>query len=228
MKRTEATTARKESLSLAMLDGLAHTDDAAEIKKILDAISNSSSNGRKALQLVGTFGSFRAVMDADPDALANIVTRTTAEKIRIIRNAARRYKTPDEEARAITTRGRLEELCKELLQGERKESFYVIAVNAQCRLIGARRISQGTLSECSAYPRSVAEVALNLNAHSVFFAHNHPGGTCAPSPEDIQSTIQLKRLLNQMGIGVLDHIIIAGLNTYSLSQHGDVDFSSRR
>ena len=73
----------------------------------------------------------------------------------------------------------------------------------------------------------VMETALNYNAHSVFFCHNHPGGTCAPSTEDVASTIQLQRLLNGVGILVLDHIIVAGTNTYSMAQHGDIDVRLR-
>ena len=79
----------------------------------------------------------------------------------------------------------------------------------------------------SAYPRSVVETALNYNAHSVFFCHNHPGGTCGPSAEDISSTIQLQRILNGIGILVLDHMIVAGSQSYSMSQHGDLDFRTR-
>ena len=71
------------------------------------------------------------------------------------------------------------------------------------------------------------ETALNYNAHSVLLCHNHPGGTCAPSPEDISSTLQLQRLLNGVGILVLDHIIVAGSNTYSMIEHGDIDYRIR-
>ena len=72
--------------------------------------------------------------------------------------------------------------------------------------------------------RMVLETALNYNAHSVLLCHNHPGGTCAPSPEDIASTLQLQRLLNGVGILLLDHIIVAGDRTYSMIQHGDIDY----
>ena len=100
----------------------------------------------------------------------------------------------------------------------------MIALNAQCNVLGRRRISEGSLSEVSAYPRLVMETALNYNAHSVLLCHNHPGGTCAPSQEDIASTLQLQRLLNGVGILVLDHIIVAGSVTYSMIEHGDIDY----
>ena len=71
------------------------------------------------------------------------------------------------------------------------------------------------------------ETALNYNAHSVIFAHNHPGGTNSRSTEDVASTVQLQRLLNGVGILVLDHIIVCGSTTYSMAQHGNIDFRIR-
>ena len=77
--------------------------------------------------------------------------------------------------------------------------------------------------EVSAYPRVVATFALLANAHSIFLTHNHPGGTCAPSAEDISSTQMLKRLLDMVGIRILDHMITTpDGNTYSLAQHGEI------
>ena len=129
-----------------------------------------------------------------------------------------------EQPERITNNLELEKYCRSLLAGGRNEQFWVICVNAQCRILGKRRISEGSLSEVSAYPRSVMETALNYNAHSVFFTHNHPGGTCSPSAEDISSTIQLQRLLNGVGIMVLDHMIVAGDSVYSMARHGDIEF----
>ena len=120
-----------------------------------------------------------------------------------------------------------EDYCLSILAGERTERFYVISLNAKCNVLGRRKISEGSLSEVSAYPRMVMETALNYNAHSVLLCHNHPGGTCAPSPEDIASTLQLQRLLNGVGILVLDHIIVANDRTYSMIQHGDIDYRVR-
>ena len=121
-----------------------------------------------------------------------------------------------------------ETFCLSLTAGNRVESFWVVCLNAKCDVLGKRRISEGSLSEVSAYPRMVMETALNYNAHSVLLTHNHPGGTCAPSPEDITSTIQLQRLLDGVGILVLDHIIVAGDRTYSMIQHGDIDYHIKR
>ena len=132
-----------------------------------------------------------------------------------------------ENPRQIANRKELENYCKGIQMGKRIEEFWVICVNAQCRVLGRQRISTGSLSEVSAYPRLVMEAVLNYNAHSVFFCHNHPGGTCAPSAEDISTTLQLQRMLNGIDVMVLDHMIIAGGDSYSMAQHGDLEFGAR-
>ena len=180
--------------------------------------------------LIDSFGSLKGIIEARPEQLKQIkgITEKTAEFIssflpmfKVYQNALR------EDKEAIRNCREAENFCLSLLQGCRNEKFYVISLTAKCDVIGKRMISEGTLSEVSAYPRMVVETALNYNAHSVLLCHNHPGGTCAPSPEDVNSTIQIQKILNELGILVLDHIIIANDRTYSMIQHGDITYHYR-
>ena len=178
-------------------------------------------------KLFDGFGGLKGILEARPDQLMMIpgMREKSAALISMVTPLARVWeKCNMREPDRITNRHEAEAFCKSLLMGERNERFYVIAVNAQCKVLGTRKFSEGSLGEVSAYPRLVAETALNYNAHSVFFCHNHPGGTCAPSHEDITSTLQLQRMLSQMGIMVLDHLIVAGSSVYSMAQHGDLEF----
>ncbi len=181
--------------------------------------------------LLDQFGSLKAVLEAKPEMMMQAVKGIGEAQATMIAMAVPLARVWERctmiRPQKITNRSELESYCKSRLMGQRTERFIVICVDAQCKLLGQRVISEGSLSEVSAYPRSVMETALNYNAHSVFFCHNHPGGTCAPSTEDVASTIQLQRLLNGVGILVLDHIIVAGTNTYSMAQHGDIDIRMR-
>jgi len=183
-----------------------------------------------ASDLLERFGSLKNVLEARPEMLRTVpgIGARSAEIIASFLPVVRVWQrlTITEPAKICNARD-AESFCKSLLSGCRCEEFWVVCLNAQCKVLGKRRISTGSLSEVSAYPRLVMETALNYNAHSVILSHNHPGGTCAPSMEDIQSTIQLKRLLNGIGIMVLDHIIVAGDNTYSMVQHGDIDYRTK-
>jgi len=180
-----------------------------------------------AHRLIDTFGSLKGVLEARPEQLMAVegIGKQAATLISMVVPLTRVWHRCAMEAPSRIGNSReAENYCLSILAGERTERFYVVSLNAKCNVLGRRKISEGSLSEVSAYPRMVMETALNYNAHSVLLCHNHPGGTCAPSPEDISSTIQLQRLLNGVGILVLDHIIVAGDRTYSMIQHGDIDY----
>ena len=206
-------------------------DDNAVLECLLTSAGIRTDIPAMIERLIDEFGSFKAILEAKPVQLMKVsgVTKKAAALIAMIAPLARVWeRTCMQNQDRIGNSREAEAFCKSLLMGERTERFYVIALNAQCKVLGARKITEGSLSEVSAYPRMVAETALNHNAHSVLLAHNHSGGTCAPSPEDIQSTLQLQRMLNAMGILVLDHVVVAGSNTYSMIQHGDIDYRARR
>lgn len=50
----------------------------------------------------------------------------------------------------------------------------VLFLDAQHRLIEARELFRGTLTQTSIYPREIVRAALAANAAAVIFAHNHP------------------------------------------------------
>ena len=112
--------------------------------------------------------------------------------------------------------------CRTMMAGYRREQFYVICLTADGSIICNRKVTEGTLSAVTAYPRLVLEAALNSNAHSVVLCHNHPGGVALPSEDDICTTRYLQQLMEGVGIIVLDHVIVAGNQTYSMAQHGEL------
>ena len=183
-----------------------------------------------AKNLLETYGNLKGVFEARPEALMKVegvgeIQATLVSMVLPLTRVCQRCEMVNPEQ--IANRRELERYCSAMLLGKRTEEFWVICVNAQCRILGARRISQGSLSEVSAYPRLVMETVLDYNAHSVFFTHNHPGGTCAPSAEDVSTTLQLQRMLGAVDVMVLDHMIIAGTSSYSMAQHGDIEFGAR-
>lgn len=200
-------------------------EDGQAVLARLIKFSNPRTNAEAvAEKLIDHFGSLKGVMEARPEQIMNLVSKKTAELLQMLIPIFAKWKADTENMDRIGNSRDAGRFCLNILTGLRNEEFWVICLNARCNVIGKRCISSGSLSEVSAYPRMVMETALNYNAHSVLLTHNHPGGTCAPSPEDISSTIQLQRLLNGVGILVLDHIIVANDQTYSMIQHGDINY----
>ena len=207
--------------------GFENFEDHQILELLLYYANTRSDTNPLAHELLDRFGSLKGVLEARPEQLMTVhgIGQQQATLISMVVPLTRVWHrcamtVPDR----IGNSREAEDYCQSILAGERTERFYVVSLNAKCNVLGRRKISEGSLSEVSAYPRMVLETALNYNAHSVLLCHNHPGGTCAPSPEDIASTLQLQRLLNGVGILLLDHIIVAGDRTYRMIQHGDIDY----
>lgn len=103
------------------------------------------------------------------------------------------------------------------LISEEREIFGALWLNVKNRIIACEDLALGSLTKAAVYPREVVKSALKHNAAGVVFFHNHPSGDAAPSQADKTLTAQLKKTLELVDTRVLDHIIIAGTQTYSFA-----------
>ena len=104
--------------------------------------------------------------------------------------------------------------------GRQFESFVVIFLDAQHRVISTDELFRGTLTQTSVYPREVVKAALRHNSSAVILAHNHPSGVTEPSQSDRTLTDALKQALALVDVRVLDHFIVAGNQTLSFAERG--------
>ncbi len=93
-----------------------------------------------------------------------------------------------------------------------KEAFVVAFLNTKNRVIDYEVVSIGTVNASIVHPREVFRNAIVNKASSVILCHNHPSGVLTPSHEDINITGRLKDTGMVLGINVIDHLIIGGLN----------------
>ncbi len=184
-----------------------------------------------AHELLNTFGSLKGVLEATPQQLMGVkgVGEEAATLISLAVPLFRRYSLClAEERRAITSTAEARQYCQAMLAGQRAERFYAICLGADRSVLGRRLIAEGTVGEVNAYPRLIVETALNLNAHGVIICHNHPDGAAEPSPEDLTATHHLYRVLSALDIQLLDHIIVAGGESCSLAERGQLTPKGRK
>jgi DNA repair protein RadC len=106
------------------------------------------------------------------------------------------------------------------LRAEAREHFVVILLNARHEAVAVETISIGSLNASIVHPREVFRPAVLAAAASIICAHNHPSGDPEPSEEDIAITRRLVQVGELLGIGVLDHIVIAKRGVVSLRERG--------
>lgn len=101
-----------------------------------------------------------------------------------------------------------------------QEHFIVLYLDARDRLIHRETVSIGTLTASLVHPREVFAPAIERRAAGVIVAHNHPSGDPAPSPEDRSATRRLSSVGRLLGIGLLDHVVVARRGYFSFRGEG--------
>ncbi len=95
------------------------------------------------------------------------------------------------------------------------EVFKLIFLDSQHTLLDEKTLFRGTLDKSYIYPRELVKEIFDRDAKSVIFVHNHPSGKTTPSKADISFTNNMRFLLKELEINLLDHIIIGNGSYYS-------------
>lgn len=111
------------------------------------------------------------------------------------------------------------DILKEELSTYDREVFGIINLNTKGKVLNFNIVSVGTLNSAEAHPRETLKTAILSNAASFIAVHNHPSGVLEPSLEDLKTTQRLYEAGKIIGIKMLDHIIVAGKETFSFAEN---------
>jgi DNA repair protein RadC len=107
-----------------------------------------------------------------------------------------------------------------LLQDLNHEMFCVLYLNAASRLLKYELLSSGGITSTIVDTRMILKNCLLYNANQIVIAHNHPSGSKNPSEADKQLTFKLRDAAALMDIKLIDHLIIAGNEYFSMADVG--------
>ena len=99
-----------------------------------------------------------------------------------------------------------------------REHMAALYLDTQLKLIEYRVVFSGSVNSCTISARELVKDALELNSTAVILAHNHPSGNSTPSPEDIESTLKIKKALRLFDINLVDHFVVGHNQISSLSE----------
>jgi DNA repair protein RadC len=178
---------------------------------------------QSAKEALMKFGTLKAVLEADAVDLKTV--RGIGDKnvfgLKIAQAVARRYladRVVDKDF--IRSSKEVLEYLQHNLRDKNREVFMVIYLNGRNQIIKMEEVFEGTLSTSAVYPREVVKRALDNEAAALVFVHNHPSGNPNPSKEDLTITNKLKEASQSIDVVVHDHLIIAGNEVYSFTDHG--------
>jgi len=99
-----------------------------------------------------------------------------------------------------------------------QEQLIVLYINAAGYILGYYRHSRGGITGTLADIRIILGAALKSGCTSLVVAHNHPSGRTRPSEADLETTRKLKKAAEYCDLGLLDHIIVARDDYYSMAE----------
>ena len=177
-----------------------------------------------AHMLLGQFGSLAGVLDALPESLQQVpgVGEHTAVLLKLVPKLAGRYFEDRASLGTIldSTRAARNFLMPYYRQGGRNEMVYLVCMDAKYKVLGCRKLGEGSVNAADITPRRVVEAALACNATCAILSHNHISGLALPSQADLATTRRLWDVLRNVGVELLDHLIFADDDMVSLKDSG--------
>ncbi|TGK05980.1 DNA repair protein [Leptospira selangorensis] len=100
----------------------------------------------------------------------------------------------------------------------KRECFVLATISPAGDLLRVETVSKGSLEEVGVLPRDLVRIILNDEASQAILAHNHPGMICFPSQEDWEVYTNLKDILSNLDVELLDHWIFGIDGIFSCRQ----------
>ena len=164
-----------------------------------------------AKTLLDRFGSFAAVISAEPRRLAEVkgIDRAGVIVLKAVQAAALAFMRDEIIDRPILSSwDKLLRYCKASMGYETTEQFRILFLNNKNILIADEVQQSGTVNHTQVYPREVVKRALELGATAIIMVHNHPSGDPTPSQGDIAMTREVAEAAAKLQISIHDHLII--------------------
>ena len=100
------------------------------------------------------------------------------------------------------------------------EIMYAALLDAQYRIIGIIRCSEGVLDSAMFNYKKIMQAALLCNARAIAICHNHPSGSLTPSTLDKEGTRKLMEMCRVMQYKFVDHVILTAESYFSFNDNG--------
>lgn len=202
--------------------GLEGFTDIEVLELLLTFGTPRSDCKEPARQLLTTFGSLAAVLEAPIRALQEVkgVGPKNGFALHFVQSVARRYlRERLRGKRYLHSAQEVTDYLQHAMRGLKKEVFTAIFLDSSHAIIDSEVVAQGTLNVNTVYPRELIVRALEHHAAALIIAHNHPSGALEPSPQDLHLTRNLYMICSWMQIQLLDHLII-GDGFFSFADKG--------
>ena len=176
-----------------------------------------------AKKLIKQFGSFGALLSAEPQAIAKAadLSEGAVAALKIAEaSALRLLKSGIQDQPILGSWQALLDYLHADMAHQPIERVRILYLNSKNRLIRDELLSEGSVDEAAVYVREIVRRALDCHATALILVHNHPSGDPQPSQQDIRLTRDIIEATRHLKVSVHDHVIIGSRGHSSMRALG--------
>lgn len=219
---------RKRLRSTIHKVGLENLSDVQILEFILTLCIPRGDTNEIAHKLLNKFGNISNVLDADIFELQKVsgVGENAANILTIIPQIAQFYfKDKNKTTLNFNSLKEVANYSKNLYIGTENESAYLILLKKdKCTLIETYKLCDGDYSKVEISLLEITKLLTSRNSENVIIIHNHPNHSATPSHSDYDAYNKLNVFLKQLGVFLVDSIIIGKNNYFSFKNNVLINF----
>ena len=184
-------------------EGLDHFSEVQVLEILLFYCIPRQDTNPMAHRLLEHFGSLAQVLEAPVEELQKVpgIGTNAALYLSLVTAVSRYYQVSRAmQQKVLNTIDKCGQYLLPFFVGRRNETVYMLCLDAKCKLLCCKEISEGSVNAAGISTRKVVEVALASNASTVVLAHNHPSGLAVPSDADVHTTYRVSAALDMVGV----------------------------
>lgn len=200
-------------------------------QKLKEYFLNEDTSFISSRQLLSGILSFSDTVE-DPEALADVLLKkyqhinnimnlttsdvindadideNTALLIRMMIEIFVRRMVQAETGRSISSPAEACEFFKETYRGIKVEELRIVCLDSDLKVVNYEIIARGNQKIVTFNKDELLRKVVNSGCKLCIIAHNHPGASSTPSDADFAVTNKLRKCFNELGIMLIEHIII--------------------
>ncbi|MGN0688462.1 MAG: RadC family protein [Oscillospiraceae bacterium] len=198
--------------------GIDSLEDHEVLEILLYSVYAQRNTNDIAHELIQRFGSLNGVLSAEPADLCEVknVGPNAAVMLKFFKEFAKRHSHEDHSGILLCTSDSMREYCSKLLSGHTVEVAHALFLDDAHFLRGESVVSSGNSTMVEFDLRKIVRKSVDYGCSNVVLAHNHPHGVSLPSKADVATTRRTYNALYNIGINLVDHIVVGEDDTYSM------------
>lgn len=206
--------------------GLENFDSHNILEILLYYALPRSDTNEVAHNLINRFGSLSAVFDAPIEELCKVggLSEHSAILIKLVPEIYSAYSIDKlKNIKTIKTSKEAGEYFVPRFAAKTTEEVWIALLDDKYNIVKCVKVGLGNVNSTRISVKNIIAETTKSGATNVMIRHNHPAGVALPSKDDISLTEKINLALKLVDVKLLDHIIVADGDYYSMADNSKLD-----